>query len=239
MINLHSWIKYLLRIVGSLSIPSNYVSIFHVFSYSFHKNMYFMLMRCHMRRYKNLQNGKSAKTFTEDQITFLKNLFFGILLNWFSFSKEFIKNIAINSWLQLLQMITDCKLVATVADSWLQLQPAETMIKMGFCNELAISYQLQQLQPAINCSSSTQLANNFEQHFSNLPADCNLSVGQVFVVDSKISQNIRTTSKWPVWNWPRSFMIDRLNRFEFVFEFHFRFSLMKMTLESSSSLLDF
>ena len=56
-----------------------------------------MLMRCHMRRYKNLQNGKSAKTFTEDQITFLKNLFFGILLNWFSFSKEFIKIIAINS----------------------------------------------------------------------------------------------------------------------------------------------
>ena len=40
-----------------------------------------MLMRCHMRRYKKLQNGKSAKTFTEDQITFLKNLFFGILFN--------------------------------------------------------------------------------------------------------------------------------------------------------------
>ena len=53
-----------------------------------------MLMRCHMRRYKNLQNGKSAKTFTEDQITFLKNLFFGILLNWFSFLKGFTKKMA-------------------------------------------------------------------------------------------------------------------------------------------------
>ena len=136
------------------------------------------------------------------------------------------------SSLRLLQLIADCKLIATIADSKLPLQPAEMMIKMGFCNEPSSAA----LKPAMNCN---QLANSFEQYFSSLPADCNLSVGQFFVVDSKISQNIRATSKWPVWNWPRSFMIDRLNRFEFVFEFHFRFSLMKMTLESSSSLLDF
>ena len=87
---------------------------------------------------------------------------------------KLIGTVAIDFWLQLLQLIADCKLIATIADSKLSLQPAETMIKMGICYELAISYQLQQLQqlqPAIICNSSNQLANSFEQRFSILPAD--------------------------------------------------------------------
>ena len=149
MKNLHSWIKYLLRIVGSLSIPSNYVSIFHVFSYSFHKNMYFMLMRCHMRRYKKLQNGKSAKTFTEDQITFLKNLFFGILLNRNSFLKELTKTVATHtkndhhsSWWYLQSAIS----IISAVFSWLQFVDlvifpcrCSSKNKWSYCMELSRS----------------------------------------------------------------------------------------------------
>ena len=92
-------------------------------------------------------------------------------------------------WLQLLQLIADCKLVATIADSWLQLQPAETMITMDFCNELANSYQLQQLQPATH--SSNQLAIRFEQRFSNLHYSSALKIsnskmGQKWCVTCKI-----------------------------------------------------
>ena len=61
------------------------------------------------------------------------------------------------SWLELLQLIADCKLVTeTHLDhrfSWLKLQPAIN----NSCNELPISYQLQQLQSGNNCNCLNEL----------------------------------------------------------------------------------
>ena len=73
------------------------------------------------------------------------------------FCSKLVGILAIQSWLQLFQLIADCKLFTeTHLDhhfSWLKLQPAISKS----CNQLAISYQLQQLQSAFNCNYLNEL----------------------------------------------------------------------------------